>query len=103
MKYTCPTCGKSYDVNYCDECKKLIELPSDISGKNAMLTWGIIIISIGAVAAFVGIAMMAENNLFGIYPLSGGVMFLITGIILLGISAVVTRLNAIIRLMKEKS
>lgn len=103
MKYICPTCGKSYDVNYCDECKKLIELPNDISAKNAMLIWGIIMISFGFLGVFVGISTLIGANAFGVYWIMVGVMLAVTGIILLGISAVVARLNAIIRLMKEKS
>lgn len=103
MKYTCPTCGKTYDANYCDECKKVIAVPTDNSSKNAMLIWGIIIAVLGAFAILVGFIPMIMGNLSGIYTLAAGVALGSFGLILLGISAVVDRLNTIIKLMKEKT
>lgn len=98
MKYTCPICGKKYDVNYCDECKKIIELPNDNSGKNAMLIWGIIVVALGALAAFGGLISLPS----GAIVLSAGIAVVSFGLILLGISAIVDRLNTIIKEMKKK-
>lgn len=103
MKYTCPTCGKIYDVNYCDECKKIIELPTDNSGKNAMRIWGIIIAVLGVLGILIGFIPMIQGQLSGIIWFSSGIALGSFGLILLGISAVVDRLNTIIKLMKEKS
>lgn len=103
MKYTCPTCGKTYDVNYCDECKKIIELPTDNSGKNAMLICGIIISALGILGILGGIMPMISGDLSGTIWFAAGIALGSFGLILMGISAVVDRLNTIIKLMKEKT
>lgn len=103
MKYTCPTCGKTYDVNYCDECKKIIQLPTDNSGKNAMQIWGIIIVVLGGLGILYGIMPMMSGDLSGMIWFAAGIALGSFGLVLLGISAVVDRLNTIIKLMKEKS
>ena len=102
MKYICPTCGKAYDVNYCDECKKIIELPDNNSGKNTIQVWGIVVTVLGCLGVLYGVPMMFQNNLSGIYWFSAGIAFALFGLLLLGISAIVDRLNTIIKLMKEK-
>ena len=102
MKYTCPTCGKICDTNYCDNCKKPIQMIPDNSGKNAMQIWGIIIAALGAAATLIGLMLMVTGNISGIYALAAGIALGSFGLVLLGISAVVDRLNTIIKLMKEK-
>lgn len=101
MKYTCQTCGKQYDVNYCDECKKIIEPPTDNAGKNAIQVWGIIILVFGLIGVFISILLALQNSFIWAYLLSFGAFLSVFGLLLLGISAVVDRLNTIIKLMKE--
>ncbi len=102
MKYTCPDCGKTYTLNYCDDCKKIIESPTDKSSRNAMLTWGIITMVVGGLFGFIStIALAAQGSLAWIYTLFIGIGSIGFGFLLLGISAIVDRLNTIIKLMKE--
>lgn len=101
MKYTCPTCGKQYDVNYCDECKKIIELPTDNADNNTIQVWGTIILILGLIGIFISITLALQKNFVWVYLISFGAFLFVFGLLLLGISAVVDRLNTIIKLMKE--
>lgn len=103
MIFYCPTCGNHYNTNFCEKCKKTIEPASNNTSKNAMLTWGLIILIIGLVCAFISIPMglALQNNLVWIFILAAGVILSLFGLVLLGISAIVDRLNTIIWLIKN--
>lgn len=102
MKYTCPTCGKTYDTNYCEECKKVIAQSADNSNKNAMTAWGVVFTVLGALGVLVSLMLMFSGNIGDIYILAGALALVMFGLVLLGISAVVDRLNTIIKMLKEK-
>ena len=101
MIFYCPTCGNHYNTNFCGKCKKTTEPIANNTSKNAMLTWGIIILIIGIICALISIPMALQNNLIWVYLLLGGASLALFGLVLLGISAVVDRLNTIIWLMKN--
>ena len=97
-------CGNTYDVNYCSVCRKIIEPAADHSENNAMKACGISVLTVGLILAVIVTGAVASNgSLAWIYTLSAGICAVFTGIFLLGISAVVDRLNTLIKLMKEKN
>ncbi len=74
----------------------------DNSSKNAMSLWGLIILVFGGLTGFVITMVLSTDGgiawIYGVFIIIGTVML---GLILLGISAVVDRLNTIIKLLKE--
>ena len=98
MKYKCPTCGKTYSKNYCDECKKAI--PVGKENNNPTETVGMIILIIGLLLVFLAIVRNTQDR---VYIIAGGVSLALVAAVLLGISAVVGRLNIIIKMMQENN
>ncbi|MDE7194643.1 MAG: hypothetical protein K2O14_11835 [Oscillospiraceae bacterium] len=75
---------------------------SDNSSKNAMSLWGLIILVFGGLTGFVITMILSTDGgsawIYGVFIM---IVTVTLGLILLGISAVVDRLNTIIKLLKE--
>ncbi len=74
---------------------------TDISTKNATLIWGVIFMVISFLLLLIGGTEAINRNGSWIYYVYIGASLLLISFILLGIGAVVERLNAIIKLMND--
>lgn len=71
------------------------------SDKNGTFAFGILVLLLGVVCVLAGLVLMVANLSFWIIVLSVGLALSVTGGLLLGISAIVDRLNTIIKLMEQ--
>ncbi len=101
MIYKCPSCGNLSRSDYCESCKEYTEPQADNSHSNAMTVWGFIVLGIGICCLIAGVLFLLQDSQMWGYALSFGVAFTLFGLPLLGISAIVDRLNTIIRLLKK--
>ena len=75
---------------------------ADNSGKNAMIIWGALILAIGGIIGLtISYNSMLAGNATWVIGLSITISSVVLGLILLGIGAIVDRLNTIINLLKE--